>query len=196
MIVLALLALTSGMLIATEYHATQTDAERIDYRIEPQAEGCETADADRVSEFDELSPDAQEVFLSTLRSDGEYTTTESPDQFRISSDNDVENYVVYESDCYSLVGYGAGLGTRIYLYVLLLFGIPFTLALAVLAVYSYRADSFRLPATIVAAVGVGAVSTAATANVVGGVATAIGVFVVGLAWTGLGSFDPLNSEGG
>jgi hypothetical protein len=136
--VLALLALTSGVLIATAYHTTQTDAEQIDYRVDSQAEGCETAEDHRVSEFNELSPAAQEVFLSTLQSSEEYTTTRNPDQFYLSSDSDYENYIIYDSNCYSLVGYGAGLGSGIPLFMLLLFSVPLTLVLTVLTITSYQ----------------------------------------------------------
>lgn len=193
-IALALLALTSGVLIAANYQTTQAELEQIDYTVDSQVEGCETADDNWVFEFDELSPDAQDVFLSTLRSDDGYTTTESPDQFRISSDNNVENYVIYESDCYSLAGYGAGIGAGMYLFVLLLFGIPFTLLLGVLAVYSYLTDSFRLPATVVSAVSVGTVVTAVTNSQVAIVAT-VALLVVGLVWIIRGSFDPLRAGG-
>lgn len=78
------------------------------------------------------------MFLSTLQSNGAYTTTTNPEQFDISSDSDYENYIVYESDCYSLVGYGAGLGSGMPTFVLLLFGVPVTLVLAVLAITSYQ----------------------------------------------------------
>lgn len=135
---LALLALTSGVLTATAYHTAQTDAEQIEYRVDSQVEGCDTAEDRRVSQFNELSPDAQEVFLSTLQSNGEYTTTKKPDQFDISSDSYVENYIVYDSDCYSLVGFGAGMGSGMSLLVVLLFGVPITLVLAVLAITSYQ----------------------------------------------------------
>ncbi|ELZ45297.1 hypothetical protein C464_12455 [Halorubrum coriense DSM 10284] len=135
---MALLALTSGVLVATAFHTAQTDAEQIDYRVDAQVAGCDTAEDHRVSQFDELSPEAQEVFLSTLQSNGAYTTTTNPEQFDISSDSDYENYIVYESDCYSLVGYGAGLGSGMPTFVLLLFGVPVTLVLAVLAITSYQ----------------------------------------------------------
>ena len=194
-IALALLALTSGAVVAAEYRTTTTEIEQIHYRVDSQAEGCETAETHRVSEFSELSPDAREVFLSALRSVEEYTTTENPDQFYISSDNGVENYVIYESDCHSLVGYGAGLGAGWYLYTLLLFGVPFTLVLAVLAAYSYRVGSFRTPAAVVSAVCVGAVLWV-VANSVFAIAVTIGLLVSGLVWIVLGSFNPLRAEGG
>jgi hypothetical protein len=192
-IMVALLALTSGVVVAAEYHTTQTEIEQIDYRVESQAEGCDTADDDRVSEFNELSPDAQEVFLSALQSNEAYTTTKDPDQFYISSDNGVENYIIYESDCYSLVGYGAGLGAGWYLLVLLLFGVPFTFVLAVLAVYSYRIGSFRIPATVVSAVSVGAVLRP-VANSVFAIAVTIGLLIVGLVWIIAGGFNPLKAS--
>lgn len=191
---LALLALTSGVVVAGEYRTTTAEIEQIDYRVDSQAEGCDAAEADRVSEFNELSPDAQDVFLSTLRSDEEYTTTENPDQFYISSDNGVENYIRYESECYSLVGYGAGLGAGWYIYMLLLFGVPFTLALGVLAAYSYRVGSFRTPAAVASAVSVGAVLWV-VANSVFAIAVTGVLLVIGLGWVIFGSFNPLGAEG-
>lgn len=186
-IVLALLALTSGALITAEYRAATADAERIDYRVDSQVEGCETAAADRVSEFDELSPDAREVFLSTLRSEDGYTTTENPDQFDISSDADVDNYVRYESECYSVVGYGAGIGSGMYLFVLLFFGIPLTAVLAFLAVYSYRTDSFRTPATVVSVVSVGtAVWLRAVEGTVVPIVATVALLVVAFIWITMG----------
>jgi hypothetical protein len=94
-----------------------------------------------------------------------------------------------------LVGYGAGLGAGWYLYTLLLFGVPFTLVLAVLAAYSYRVGSFRTPAAVVSAVCVGAVLWV-VANSVFAIAVTIGLLVIGLVWIVLGSFNPLRAEGG
>jgi hypothetical protein len=191
-IVLALFALTSGMLVPAAAYTIQTDAEQIDYQVESQVEGCGTVDDERVSDFSELSSDAQEVFLSTLQSNGEYTTTASPDQFRISSDSTVENYILYESDCYSLVGYsGGGLGTGLFLLLLLFFGIPLTIVLAVLAVYSYRFDNFRIPATAVSGISV-AVGLATFVN--SSLAISIGFLILGPVWIKLDRFNPLESK--
>jgi hypothetical protein len=111
---LALFAVTSGLMVPVGGELLGTDAEKNDYRVESQIEGCDTADDGRVTEFGELSPEAQDVFLSALESDDRYTTTVRPDDYQFSSDTTQWNYVVYESECYGLVasnrgGLGAGL---------------------------------------------------------------------------------------
>ncbi|GAA0722364.1 hypothetical protein J2744_000128 [Halorubrum trapanicum] len=80
-----------------------------------------------------------------------------------------------------------------YLYLLLPFGGLFSLVLAALAAYSYRADSFRVPATVAPAVSVGAVLWVAV-NSVFAIAVTICLLVVGFVWIILGSFNPLKAE--
>jgi len=149
-IMLALFALTSGLMIPVGADMIQSNAEKHDYRVESQLEECDTTADDRVTEFSELSPDAQDVFLSTLQSDGGYTTTMHPEEYEISTDTTEENYIVYESDCYSLVGFQRGTWghgvLRMGLYVV---GLPATIGIALLAVFSYRNKSFRTPVAVV-----------------------------------------------
>ena len=191
-IVLALFALTSGVLVPTAAYTMERENEKIDYQVEDQVEGCDTADAERVTEFDKLSPDAQDVFLSALHSSGQYTTTQSPYPYQISSDSTVENYVVYESDCYSLVGYSrAGIGSGLATLALLVVGVPLTAVLAFLAVYSYWFDSFRIPATTVSGISV-AVGLLTIVNF--GLAVSIGFLILGPVWIKLDRFNPLKSN--
>lgn len=190
-IVLALLTLTSGVLVPVGAYSADREANTIDYRVEPQVEGCDTADPERVHEFSELSPDARDVFLSALQSDGTYATTVTPDEYDVSYDP-APNYVRYESDCYSLLGFAphAG-GAGLYIYALLLFGIPLTAVLAILAAYSYRVDSFRIPATTVSGISI----TVVLARVVNPLAAvSIGLLSLVLVWIKLSGFDPLRAE--
>lgn len=154
-IMLALFALTSGVLVPVFAYSEHREANTIDYRVESQVEGCDTGDPERVHEFDDLSPDAQDVFLSALESDRSYATTVTPDEYDVSYDP-APNYIRYESDCYSLLGSAPhSAGTVIGIYALLLFAIPLIAVLAILAAYSYRVDSFRIPATAVSGIVIG-----------------------------------------
>ncbi|WP_152420071.1 hypothetical protein [Halorubrum distributum] len=108
----------------------QSDAEKHDYRVESHVEGCSAAADEQINEFSEMSPDAQEVFLSALQSDEEYTTTIHPEEYELSSDTTQENYIVYESDCYSLVGFQKGTwGHAVIRMGLFVVGIPATIRL-------------------------------------------------------------------
>lgn len=155
-IMLALFALTSGVLVPVSAYSEHREANTTDYRVESQVEGCDTADPERVHEFSDLSQDAQNVFLSALQSDGTHATTVNPDEYSVSFDP-TPNYIVYESDCYSLVGDAPhSAGAVVGIYALLFFAIPLIIGLAILAVYSYRVDSFRIPATAVSGITVAA----------------------------------------
>jgi hypothetical protein len=191
-IMLALFALTSGLMIPVGAEMIRSDAEKHDYRVESQVEGCDTPAAERVTEFSELSPAAQEVFLSALRSDEGYTTTVHPEEYEISTDTTQENYIVYESDCYSLVGFqrgtwGHGL-LRMGLYVV---GIPATIGVALLSVFSYRNESVRTP---VAAVS-GYVAAVGLYTVVGlRVLILISLLFAAVVWIALEDFEPQKSD--
>lgn len=121
-IMLALFTLTSGVLVPVYAYSINRDANTIDYQVESQAEGCETVDTGRVHEFSDLSPDAQDVFLSALQSDGTYATTVAPSEYRIGYDTPPD-YIIYESDCthwiarYLILEALASLSTRCYSWV-------------------------------------------------------------------------------
>ena len=73
----------------------------------------------------------------------------------------------------------------------LLFGIPLTAVLAILAAYSYRVDSFRIPATTVSGISI----TVVLARVVNSLAAiSIGLLSLVLVWIKLSGFDPLRAE--
>jgi len=149
-IMLALFALTSGLMIPVGAEMIQSDAEKHDYRVESQAEECDTTADERVAEFSELSPAAQDVFLSALRSDEGHTTTVRPEEYKISTDTTEENYIVYESDCYSLVGFQRGTwGHGLLRMGLNVVGLPATIGVSLLTVFSYRNKSFRTPVAAV-----------------------------------------------
>lgn len=188
-IMLALFALTSGLMIPVGAELIRTDAERIDYRVTSQQGSCNATADEQVTRFDSLSTEAQDVFLSTLQSDEEYTTTVHPDEYELSTDVGAQNYIIYESDCYSLVGSSrGGLHYGILLHVLPIVGIPIAIGLATLAGFSYRYRNFRIPVTVVS-----------------GITTAIGLYtLVGLrtllpisfllaatVWIILKDFEPL-----
>lgn len=188
-IMLALFALTSGLMIPVGAEMIQTDAEKIDYRVESQLEGCSTAADVQVTEFNTLSPEAQEVFLSALQSDEVYTTTVHPDEYDLSTDTTQENYIVYESDCYSLVGYSrGGLGYGILFNLLFVIGIPVTIGLATLAGFSYRNRSFRTPVTAVSGI-----TAAVGLYTIVGLRTLIPIsfLLAAVVWIVLGDFEPL-----
>jgi len=149
-VMLVLFALTSGLMIPVGAEMIQSDAEKYDYRVKPQVEGCNAAADGQITEFSEMSPDAQEVFLSALESDEEYTTTRHPGEYELSTDTTQENYIVYESDCYSLVGFQRGTWGHAFVRMgLFVVGIPATIGVAFLAAYSYRTKSFRTPVAAV-----------------------------------------------
>lgn len=187
-IMLALFALTSGVLVPVFAYSEHKEANTINYRVESQVDSCDTAAPERMHEFDDLSPDAQDVFLSALESDRSYATTVTPDEYHVSYDP-APNYIRYESECYSLLGSAPhSAGTVIGIYALLLFAIPIIAVLAILAAYSYRVDSFRIPATAVSGVIIG----------VGG-HTIVGLrllipaalLIVAAVWILLDGFEPL-----
>lgn len=188
-IMLALFALTSGLMIPVGAEMIQSDAEKHDYRVESHVEGCSAAADEQINEFSEMSPDAQEVFLSALQSDEEYTTTIHPEEYELSSDTTQENYIVYESDCYSLVGFQKGTwGHAVIRMGLFVVGIPATIGVAFLAAYSYRNKSFRTP---VAAVS-GYIVAVGLYTVVGlRMLILISLFLAAVVWIVLEDVEPL-----
>lgn len=188
-ILLALFTLTGAVMIPVGAETIRTDAEEIDYRVEAQSEGCQSGVDGRATEFTELSPTAQEVFLSALRSEDTYTTTARPDEYEISTDTTRENHVEYESDCYSLVGYsGGGVQYGILLNLLFVVGIPVIVGLGVLSAFSYRNRSFRAPSAVVSGL-----------TVLIGLHTVVGLrallpmsaLVAAAVWVLLDGFEPL-----
>lgn len=99
-------------------------------------------------EFDELSPDAQDVFRSTVERDGTYTTRTHPSEFRDDSPGDVGGpgytFVRYESTWYKLTadaggGPLAGLGYAIVLPLgIFLTTILFSVGWATIAIPSFK----------------------------------------------------------
>ena len=188
-IMLALFALTSAVMIPVGATMIEEDAEKHDYRVESQVEGCDTAADERVTEFSELSPNAQEVFLSALQSDEGYTTTVHPEEYEISTDTTEENYIMYESDCYSLLGFQRGTWGHGFLVIgLFVIGIPLTIGCAALAGFSYRNRSFRTPVAAVSAI-----TAAIGLHTIVGLGTLIPIsFLLATAvWIVLGDFEPL-----
>lgn len=188
-IMLALFALTSGLIIPVGAELIQADAERIDYRVTPQQGSCnETADK-QVTRFDTLSTEAQDVFLSTLQSDNEYTTTAHPDEYELSTDVSAENYIIYESDCYLLVGSSrGGLHYGLLIHGLYVVGIPVTIGLAALAGFSYQYRSFRIPVAVVS----GITTTIGLYTLVGlRTLLPIGFLLTAAVWIVLEDYEPL-----
>ena len=188
-IMLALFALTSGLMIPVGAELVQTDAERIDYRVTPQQGSCnETAD-EQVTRFDTLSIEAQDVFLSTLQSDNVYTTTVHPDEYELSTDVGADNYIIYKSECYSLVGsYRGGLHYGLLIQALYIVGIPVTIGLATLAGFSYRYGNFRIPVAVVS----GIITTIGLYTFVGlRTLLLISFLLAAVVWISLEDFEPL-----
>lgn len=187
-IMLALFALTSGVLVPAAAYSEHREANTIDYRVEPQVEGCDTANPEQVHEFSNLSQDAQDVFLSTLQSNGTHATTVNPDEYAVSFDP-TPNYIVYESDCYSLVGDAPHSGGAVVgVYALLFFAIPLIIGLAILAAYSYWVDNFRIPTAVVSGITV-----AAGSHTIVGLRLLIpaSLLIVAAVWVLLEDYNPL-----
>lgn len=131
MLVLLLLAVTSGLTGVIGASATVLDAEKIDYTVrqtEPQQ--CNSENPSSPKEYSELSSEAQNVFRSTLQTDGAYTTKTHPDDFRLMTDQGTVNHIQYESTCYELSAQSRGsFGTGfVVIFYLIAGGVGFLLA--------------------------------------------------------------------
>jgi len=156
-IILLGLGLTAGFGTVVGYELADRELNGVEYTAQAEQPPSERSSADQETpsdtperlttsipgtemggpyEFDELSPDAQSVFLSTLESAGAYTTRTSPAEFQDESPTDVGGpgyaFVRYDSAWYKLTadaGGGPLAGLR---YIPLLFGV-FVTFIALLA---------------------------------------------------------------
>jgi hypothetical protein len=115
-VLLLALAVTGAFGTAVGYEQADREGHRVEYTVEP----CVTSDGDSAgvgdatvttvpadrseTDFENLSPEAQTVFLQTLRNGGTYTAQKRPADLRYEGDTEAVNYVRYESTCYALVG--------------------------------------------------------------------------------------------
>jgi len=138
-----------------------------------------------VTAFEELSPTAQDIFLTVHDRGDEYRTTEKASNLQYDDDDvsmDGYNYVRYEDDYYNLyaaVDSGQGLGA----WVVLSLGLPVALVLVVLGVVSWAFDLVKLPSGVLSGlmvVGLGTQITGVTPVTIGG-----GVAAMVLTWVGL-----------
>jgi len=155
LVVLVLLTVTSGLTGVVGAFLTHWDAAKIDYSAGPTLQGCESEGDDTpVLEYSELSPEAQDVFHSTLQADGEYTTRTHPDEFRLEQDAGARNYIRYNSECYQLTADPRGNFSTGFLVAFYLgFGSLATFALFVASVASWSLASFKVPTAILAGLG-------------------------------------------
>lgn len=152
-LLLVLLGVSVGLtaMIAVGAASIPGDADRIDYHVERcGAEfGFQPDSSRQVRQFQELSPEAKDVFLAAKRTEGEYSTSRSPSDLKYVSDHtssESVNFVQHESECYVLVAetggsWGAGLAAAILFAV----GVGGALLLVVPAVVSLAVGSFKLP---------------------------------------------------
>jgi LPXTG-motif cell wall-anchored protein len=167
-VLLLVLAVTGAFGTAVGFEQAAREGHRVEYTVEQCVTGEDdpagvgdspvtTVPADRSeTDFEDLSPEAQEVFLQTLDNGGTYTAQKRPSDLRYEGDTRAVNYVRYESTCYALVGDTVS-------------GIPFYiprylgagLLVAVLFLcgwWSLTTPSFRVPVAVLAgsSTGVGA----------------------------------------
>jgi hypothetical protein len=140
--VLILLAVTVGVWGVVGMATVAWEAEKVDYTAtqssdcpEPSDRGYGPTSENPAMEFSELSPEAQNVFLSTIQTRREYTTMTLPDEFNPMADTVKKNYIRYESDCYELIAEPIGsLGTGLTQFFYLIAGF---IGMSVLAFASY-----------------------------------------------------------
>lgn len=162
--ILFILTVVVGLATTIWVGSIHWNAEKIDYDIGSGGQGCELPsdnktetgsndthipdkyqDSDRVPvlEYSELSPEAQEVFRSTLQTRGEYTTRTHPDEFELGNFNR-RNIIEYESECYVLIAESRrGFGTGFAIFWILVVGGGITVIFAFASVASYARDSLR-----------------------------------------------------
>ena len=153
-LVLVLLAVTCSLTGVVGVSATYTDAQKYDYTVEEtSSQNCNSENVttfNEYSDYSNLSPEAQEIFHSTLQTDGEYTTTTHPDDLRLQSDTTSLNFIQYESTCYALSALsrgGLGTGFMIIFYVIAAaVGGLFAIVIS-RSVYSHLSPDLREPTT-------------------------------------------------
>lgn len=135
-------ALAAGLVTVVAVGAVQLNADKVDYNVESSTQPCDRQHT--YQEYSELSPPAQEVFRSTLRAEGEYTTRTRPDDFTLQTDTQEPNYVQYKSECYQLTAHSrGGFGTGFSTIVLVVLGGGVTATFAFVFVLSYERDRRR-----------------------------------------------------
>lgn len=111
-LVLILLAVTVGVWGVVGAAGVAWEAEKVDYTTTQYSDCSEASDQgvcptseNPAIEFNELSSEAQNVFLSTVQGGGEHTTMTLPDDFNAQSTGTApgRNYIRYDSDCYELI---------------------------------------------------------------------------------------------
>lgn len=163
-LVLTLLAVTAGMTIAFGIVSAKGQAEEVTYTASPCADSQYRGTTATVRlNYSSLSPAAQDVFLSTVEADGEYTTTTRPDEFEYQGDvGTIVNRISYDSECYLLrADSGGSLGLGLFVTFLLFVGGPVTLLGLTVGLAGLRWRLFTLPLSLVA----GAVAGIAAAAV-------------------------------
>lgn len=191
-VLLLVLAVTGAFGTAVAYEQAHRDVTSVDYTAEPCGQSVfgsttagddnpsaetpvTTAPADRgESEFEDLPPKAQEIFLQALRTDGSYSTRERPDGIVYETDTPAVNYIEYESTCYEFVASAPfTLGLWVVFYMLLYVVVGVVLAAGW---WSFRRARFRFPVAFAVGLTSGfvAVATLPGYSFLGGVALFFG----------------------
>ena len=189
-ILLVLLAITVGVTAVVVAGSLSQDTSRIDYAVEPCNESFHGPpdSAEQLREFHDLSLHAQDVFLSALRSEGEYTTLDRPSDFDYISDTTEVNYVQYESTCYVLTAEGPGPLAGVGSYVLLVGGGAAAVALLVVGLGSLVWPTLKVPLSVLT--GLTGTAVLVAASVPSGrqlLAVVVGIPVV--TWLALGLLE-------
>ena len=161
--ILFVLTVVIGLATIIALGGVHLNAEKIDYSVESMNQACEPPSdnnteagsndtqlpdhrehPDRVLEYSELSPEAQEVFRSALQTRGEYTTRTHPDEFELEDFNR-RNRIQYESECYELTAESrSSFGTAFVALGLLVVGGGITVIFALASLASYVRDLGQL----------------------------------------------------
>ena len=151
-IALVVLAVTVGITAVAGAESLEREIDRVDYSVQSCEESTYSPPNtdQQIQAFRDLSPPAQDIFLSALRTEGEYSSPERPSEFDYSSDTPELNFVRYDSECYVLQAWGAGPLAGLGIYVLLVFGGSLALLLLCVGTGSLVWPRFKLPLSVLA----------------------------------------------
>jgi len=187
-LVILLVGISGGVAVAGQAYS-MVETENTYLYTGSQIDESDVPSDATVTAFEELSPTAQEIFLTVHDRGDEYRTTEQASDLQYDDDDvsvDGYNYVRYEGDYYNLyaaIDSGQELGAWVVLYL----GLPVALVLIVLGVISWAFDLVKLPSGVLSGLvvaGLGAPITGVTPVMIGG-----GVAAMVLAWVGLTLVD-------
>lgn len=187
-VVVVLVGVGVGVAGVGQAYGMMQSEERYLYWSEQVEASTIPADA-TVTQFQDLSPAAQEIFLTVQEREDTYSTTRQADDLQYDDDDvlmDGYNYVRYEGDSYRFyagVETGSGLGALLYL----VGGLASAGVLGALGVASWTYDLVKLPVSVVSGLAVLSlgIQTAGVALVtVGG-----GVAAMVLTWVALSLVD-------